>query len=188
MLCSVVLCCCVLLLLSLRAFVGYWSVCVRRIRRSCAVLLLAWTSGARENPVFFLSLTPLFPLSLTPPCVDSKRCRVYVQNVPCVPAPRPHAEKHVCCQHTRGLSQRTHVFFSACHTTPRTHHDHDHNHNHSLNLNHNHNHTQHKRTSHGDRDRERDRERRQRKKTEKRRQDEDKTRRKRREDEEIKRR
>ena len=38
-LCSVVLCCCVLLLLLLRAFVGYWSVCVCRLRRTCAVLL-----------------------------------------------------------------------------------------------------------------------------------------------------
>ena len=138
MLCSVVLCCCVLLLLSLRASVGYWSFYVCRVRRPCAVLLAGclqiqvvtsrWISGARDNLFFFLSVPPLFPLShallcrfKTSPCGRSKRPRV-----------DPH-HAHMCfnmcawCRYTRGRFERTHwhvlsghTGFSACHTTPRT--------------------------------------------------------------------
>ena len=53
MLCSVVLCCCVLLLVSLRAFLGYWSVCVHRVCRPCAVLL----SGCLRDQVELNSFT-----------------------------------------------------------------------------------------------------------------------------------
>ena len=55
-LCSVVLFCCGLLLLSLRAFVGHWSVCVYPVRRPCAVLLAGCLRDQlnAKDPVFLL--------------------------------------------------------------------------------------------------------------------------------------
>ena len=125
--------CCVLLLLRLRAFVGYWSVCVCRIFRPCAVLLAGWL---RDQIVFFSLFLLGLPLSHAPvcrfktsPCVPSKRLRVC----------RHHA--HMCfnmcawcrytrtrawCRQTRRRSERTHgdvlnstnVFFQR--VTPHT--------------------------------------------------------------------
>ena len=111
------------------------------------------------------------------PCVDSKRPRVYVQNVPvCTGTTRTcfntYTLKHMCawCRHTRGRFECTHggvleakyEFFhffqrAATHThthTLKTHHDHQQHHDH----NDTHHTTQHT-TSHGDRERERQRKR-----------------------------
>ena len=69
----------------------------------------------------------------TPPCVRSKRPRVYRHHV--------HMLKHKSarCRYTLGRFERTHggvldehtEGLSACLTTPHTHHDHDDNHSHS---------------------------------------------------------
>ena len=159
-----------------------------------------WTSGARDNLVFFFLLSSL---SLTPPCVDSKRSRS-----PCVPAPCPHAEKHVRVlpaytetfrTHTRGRFGSTHGGdLSVPHHTAYTHHDHSHSHSHNDTIDHTtdttcthtHNTTQHNIT-HNIRERQRkkaEKEREEKTKEERQDEGEDKTRRKRREDPEIKRR
>ena len=99
-----------------------------------------------------------------PPCVDSKRHRVYRHHA--------HMLKHMCewCRHTRGRFECTHggrfvhthtvffTFFSACRNknthTPNTHSDHQQHHDH----NDTHHTTPQHTTPHGDRDRERQRE------------------------------
>ena len=92
-LCSVVLCSCVLLLLLLRTSVCHWSVCVCRVHRLRAFLL----AGFLRDQVFF-SLSSSSPsLSLTSPYVDSKRARVYVQNVP-VHAGNTHTHVETCAR------------------------------------------------------------------------------------------
>ena len=119
--------------------------------------------------------------SKRPPCVHSKRPRVYWHHA------RKCYHMRAWCLYTRGRFECTHGVFSVPHHTARTDHDH--------NDIHNNNTTTTTTTTHGEtgtdrdrdrerqreteRDRERDRERRQRKKTEKERQKErqDKTRR-----------
>ena len=61
---------------------------------------------------------PVCP-SKTSPCVRPTRLRVHLQHA--------HMLKSLCarCWHTRGRFERTHGVFSACHTTPHTHHDHN---------------------------------------------------------------
>ena len=162
-----------------------------------------WTSGARDNRVcFFLSL----PLSLTLPCVDSRRPLCFQK--------RPRVcglHAHMLKQYVRVLPAYTETFlnvhtgtrrFSACHTTPHTQHDHSHSQNDTTDhttdttCTPTHNTTQHNTTSHttshGDTDRETEKEDRKRREDERgdRRQDKtkEKTRRKGRRDEEIKRR
>ena len=107
--------------------------------------------------------------SQTPPCVHSKRTRVYRHHA--------HVLKHMCawCWHTRGRFESTHGFFhvsSACrnthtphtkHThTPNTHHDHNDTHT----TQHNITRRQRERDRERQRETERDRERKQRKNTE----------------------
>ena len=68
---------------------------------------------------------------LTPPCVHSKSPCVYVQNVPCIPAPHAHVFQHVRVVpvHT-GRFERTHgdvlsghtAFFSVSHHSPHRNH------------------------------------------------------------------
>ena len=81
-----------------------------------------WTSGAHDNPVCFL----LSSLSHAPVCT--------LKASPCVPAPRPQAEKHVRVMpaytgtfltYTRRRSERTHGVFQRAsphraHTTTTT--------------------------------------------------------------------
>ena len=81
--------CCALLSLLLRAvavavagFLCYWSVCVCRIHRSCAVLL---AGCLRDQMVFFFPLSlslPPHPPSLSRSRVSIQNVPVYVQNVP----------------------------------------------------------------------------------------------------------
>ena len=120
---------CALLSVLLRAFIGYWSVCVCRIHRHMLSNSL-FACGIKF--LFSLSLfLSAFPLSHAPvcrfkmpPCVRSKRLRVC----------RHHA--HMCfnmtawCQYTRRRFERTHGdvlnlhtgVFPACHTTHHTAH------------------------------------------------------------------
>ena len=75
-----------------------------------------WTSGARENPVFFFSSLLLFPLPSL--LLSISRLRVYIQNG-CM---------WTCCRYTRrrfdcthGGVMNLHTAFSSCHTTHTAH-------------------------------------------------------------------
>ena len=155
MFCSVVCVVAVAVAVAVAGFCGLLE-CLRLPYPSPLCCLTCWLLAGSDGLVFFFSLF-LFalPLSLTPPCVDSKRPRVYVQNVPvytgttrtCVSScPRGRFER------TRGRRfESTHGVFPVCHTT----HPHTHTHTH-----HNTRHkTQHTTTAttHGDRERDRER-------------------------------
>ena len=88
------------------------------------------------NVFSFSSLSSSFPLlSISrPPCVDSKRLRVYIQNGSCVPATRPRAQitwafllahTETFRMYTRRRFDSTHVVFERVTphtTTPHTTH------------------------------------------------------------------
>ena len=107
--------------------------------------MVSRTDGALlPSPSFHPSLSSVCP-SQNPPCVDSKRPRVY----------RHHAQ-HMCawCRYTRRRFEPTHGGFSACQAAP--HHTHNTT---QHTTQHTHHSTPQHRTPHGDRDRERQRQR-----------------------------
>ena len=100
----------------------------------CGQILVSRKLAIRDDPNIRLRCSRnvekhLFTVENTPVC-PFKTSRVYVQNVPCMPAQRAHVLKHVCalCRHTRGRFERTHGdvlnghtgVFSRCHTTHKT--------------------------------------------------------------------
>ena len=187
MLCSVVL---VLLLLLLRAFVVYWSVCVCRIHRPFAVSL----AGCFRDQVVF-SLVPVCPLKKVPVCTFKTSRVSWHHTLTCFNmCAWCRAGTHGTFRtYTRGRFEWTHGVFQRVTslTTPRTTTHDTTQHQQRTTAQHDtphHNTPQHTTTPHGDRDRERHKEKAEREEKTKEERGEDKTRRKRREDQDIKRR